>query len=196
MPVRNDDNPLDRTDPEGIDDLLAQDRDLLARAADERIAGGMYARIAHAHAERKLAAGWKWQWQLVIASLACAVLVAVWFALPKKSVREAPPSAQVPAVTPARVQVAAQPPIKKTPARSLVPAARFHPVAAQAALPRQAIFPINVAPTEQERLLSQLAARSPQELRLVAEAMAEQKNQDERAKQEFDQWLQQRGGSQ
>ena len=82
MPVRNDDNPLDRTDPEGIDDLLAQDRDLLARAADERIAGGMYARIAHAHAERKVAAGWRWQWQLAIASLACAVLVAVWFALP------------------------------------------------------------------------------------------------------------------
>lgn len=195
MPVHNDDNPLDRTDPEGIDDLLAQDRDLMARAADERIAGGMYARIARAHAERKLAVGFKWQWQLVIASLACAVLVAVWFALPKKNVREAPPSAQVPAVAPARAQVAAQPPIKKTPARRLVPT-RFHPVASQAELPRQAIFPINVAPTEQERLLSQLAARSPQQLRLVAEAMAEQKNRDERGKQEFDQWLQQRGGSQ
>ncbi len=193
MPLRDDDNAL-----EPIDDLLAMDRKSIAGAANQRIAGGMYARIARARAERSSVTARNWQWQLAIVSLACAVLVAAWFTLPKRNVpREVPQSAHLPAVAPDNAPMAELPPARRAPGRSparSVPS--FHPMAARAELPRQATFPINVAPTEQERLLLRLASQHPKQLLAMAEAMAATRDQEEAERQEFDQWLKHRGGSQ
>ena len=71
MSAREDDNMQDRTQHEPIDDLLGLDRQLTLRAANERIAGGMYARISRAHAERRLVRAGRWRWALAGAAAAC-----------------------------------------------------------------------------------------------------------------------------
>lgn len=193
MPLRDDDDGL-----EPVDDLLALDRKVITGAANERIAGGMYARIARDHAELGSATARTWQRPLVIASLACAAVVVLWFMVPKKNVqRDTPRSAQLPVVARGNTHDAALPSTPRAPRRSPVHSGpRFHPVAARAELPRPATFPVNVIPTEQERLLSRVASQHPEELLAMAQAMAATRNREEAEKREFDQWLQEKGGGQ
>jgi hypothetical protein len=56
--------------------------------------------------------------------------------------------------------------------------------------PRNATFPMKVAPTEQETLLMQLASRQPKDLLEVAKAIADMKDREARERHDFDQWVQ------
>jgi hypothetical protein len=202
MSARKDNDMQDRAEQEPIDDLLvddllALDRESVLRTANQQIATGMYARIARAHAERGRIMVRSWRFGLAAAAATCLVLTAVWFAIPAKHVKEAkdakpgnPPGPETISVTPVPRRVDVQRAVTiapvKTPARS---APQAH-LAMGEVVPRQATFPLNVAPTEQEVLLMQLASRQPKELLAVAEAIADMKDREDRARHDFDQWVQ------
>lgn len=195
MSARDDENMEDRTEREPIDDLLALDRRLTLRAANERIAGGMYARIARAHAEGRLVRAGRWRWALTGAAAACLTLAVIWFAKPAKDGREVrsgnPQGPETISTAPVSRRVDVQPTATRAPGKKLsrsVPRAR--PVMAQEIAPRQAMFPLNVAPTEQEILLMRLASRQPKELLAVAETIADMKDRDDRERHDFEQWVQ------
>jgi hypothetical protein len=63
-------------------------------------------------------------------------------------------------------------------------------------VPRLATFPMNITPTEQERLLMQLAAQQPEQLLAAAQAMADMRARDEKEKIDFDHWVHPKGGTQ
>jgi len=194
MSVGDDKNMMDRADQE-FDDLLAQDRNRIAGVASERIASGMLERIAHAHAVNPPIAAWKWQRRLVLGAIGCVTLVAVWFAIPRKiAPPQVPSSAHLPVLSPSPAQSVPQP-VKRALVKNVVGSPGSHFRTARTEVPRQATFPINVAATEQERLLMRLAAQHPEQLLALAEAMDTERSQEEKQKQEFEQWLQQRGGN-
>lgn len=195
MPLRDDDDAL-----KPIDDLLALDRKSIAGAANERIAGGMYARIARAHAERKLVVAGRWGWGLAAAATACLALAVIWFAEPARNGRGTnsgnPQRPQTVSAAPVPGRMDPRPAAKSAPGKKLARSApRAHSVVAQEIAPRRARFPSNVAPTEQEVLLMQLASHHPNQLLAVAEAIADMRNREEKERQDFDQWVQ-KGGTQ
>jgi hypothetical protein len=203
MSAREDEDMQDRGEQEPIDDLLVEDllaldRELLLRAANQQIARGMYARIARAHAERRPVTAARWRWGLAVAAAACLALPAVWFAMPAKHVKEAkdvnpgnPPGHETISLAPVPGRVDVQPTVTIRPGKKLARSApRAYSVMAREIAPRQATFPLNVAPTEQEVLLMQLASHQPKELLAVAKAIAEMKDRDDRERHDFDQWVQ------
>lgn len=197
MPAHDDEDMLDHTERDRIDDLLAQDRQGMLRAANARIAGGMYVRIARTHAERNSVVASRWQWQILVVAVASAVLAAVWITMPRRSaLPAASPSAQLPLVAPSRAPIAEQSPVRTRVRRVAPLPSGTRLLVARSTVPRQPTFPMNVAPTEQELLLMQVASRSAQEQQAIAEAIADAKSQGDKQTQEFDQWLQQRGGKQ
>lgn len=191
----------DRAEQEPMDDLLALDRKLTLQAANERIAGGMYARIARTHAERRLAVTRHWQLGLAAATAACLTLVMVWHATPARNGKDVSPGgshgAPTASVLPYQSPVDGQPAITRIPVKSRVRAASpARSVMARQIAPRQATFPMKVIPTEQERLLMQLAAQQPKQLLATAEAMADMRDRDDKERIDFDHWVHQKGGTQ
>lgn len=191
MPGRDDDNLFESGEHREIYDLLAQDRRQILRTANERIASGMYERIARAHVERKFGTAWRPQWQLGMAAVVLGVLTMIWIALPKKS---SPASPTQSTQAPARNAHFTMAPTNKVAVRRPAHVSTRRPfVVAHETVPRRATFPINVAATEEERLLMQLASQNPKQLQAMSEAMAASQARAEAEKQEFDHWLQQRG---
>jgi hypothetical protein len=198
---REDKNVLDSTESEPIDGLLALDRKAVLEAANERIAGGMYARIAQAQAECRLVAADRWRWALAAAAAACVALVVVWYATPARNAKDIFPGgshgAPTSSVSPYQSRVAGQLAITRIPVKSRVRAAApARSMMARQIVPRQATFPMKVVPTEQERLLMQLAAQQPKQLLAVAEAMADMRDRDDKERIDFEHWVHQKGGTQ
>lgn len=197
MSVHDNENMLDSTENDQIDQLLAEDRRRMIRIASERIESGMYARITRCNLERNTRAR-RWQWGLAVAALALTALAAVWFRAPAQnnSFPAASRSTRPLLSQPDSAHLIAKPSAKRAPPARLGHSSPSQSTPAHALVPRRPTFPINVAATEQEILLSRLASESPKELQAMAEAMAAERIQEETERQQFDQWLQQRGEKQ
>jgi hypothetical protein len=199
---RNDDRNEDRTDDlqiEGfqIDALLDRDQKMLRRIADERIAGGMYRRLVQAQEEQRVHPAWRWRWSFVCAAIA-VVAAAVWIGMPRKAT--APGWEVVNRVTPGPATTtttgAAETPftrsnVKKS--RRTRPHAGTEGVAvahlAPGITPKQAVFPSNVAPDAQERLLMQLAEKHPEQLPVIAKVIADDTQRQKDQRRAFEKWL-------
>jgi len=179
-----------------IEDLLAADREHLRKMAEERIASGMFARVAEAHrrqGRRKDVLGLAFRGALAAAVMAAAL----WIGWPDKS-----PSPEIAKDVPQKV-VGPSTPSAQTSAKSVRPAAQTHPrpgtplIAAPSVTPRQPMFPGNTEPTEQERLMMALArsdlTREDKQLPEIAKAISVQVAQEKGQRQAFEKWLQEGG---
>jgi hypothetical protein len=199
---RNDDRNEGRTDHlqiEGfqIDALLDRDQKMLSRVADERIAGGMYRRLVQAQREQRAHPARRWRWSLVCAGIA-AIAAVVWIGMPRKTT--APGWEVVNRVTPGpatttSVGVAETPftgsNVKRTRRTRSHAGAEGVAVAhlAPGITPKQAVFPSNVAPDAQERLLMQLAENYPEQLPVIAKAIADDTQRQKDQRRAFEKWL-------
>jgi hypothetical protein len=181
-----------------IDDLLARDQKMLRRIADERIAGGMYRRLVQAQRKQRAHPAWRWRWSLVCAAIA-TVVAAMWIGTPRKT--PSPSSEVVTSVTPApATTTTTEMPftgsnVKKTGRTGHHAGGARLAVAplAQSVAPKQATFPSNVAPDAQERLLMQLAGNHPEQLPVIAKAIADDAQQQEDQRRAFEKWLKEGG---
>ena len=192
MSVPDNENRIAGSSEQWLDDLLAQDREQVRRATDERITGGMYRRIVRARAECGNSAAWARRWASMGAVVAVMVLM-IWIAMPRR--REPLPTTGVlrpiphpitggPIQTPVAIGGARQAGPRSVRAR--IPA---HP--APNVAPRRAIFPSSIVPTGEERLLMELASNHPEQLQAVVEATANMDKQEKEHRQAFEEWLQQ-----
>jgi len=183
-------------DKNQFEDFLAGDQAHLRKVAEERIASGMFARVAMAHRQqgrRTDALGLALRGALA----AAVVAVALWIGWPHKS-----SSPEIAKDVPRKV-VGLSAPAAQTMTKSVRPAARTHPqpktprIAARRVTPRQSVFPGNTEPTEQERLMMALArsdlTREDKQLPEIAKAISVQVAQEKGQRQAFEKWLQEGG---
>jgi hypothetical protein len=192
MSVPDNENRIAGSSEQWLDDLLAQDREQVRRATDERITGGMYRRIVRARAEYGHSAAWARRWATMGAVVAVMVLM-IWIAMPRR--REPLPATGVlrpmpHPITGGRIQTpVAIGGARQAGPRSVRARVPAHPAANVA--PRRAIFPSSIVPTGEERLLMELASNHPEQLQAVVEATANMDKQEKEHRQAFEEWLQQ-----
>jgi hypothetical protein len=199
------------TESQQIDDLLALNREAVRRAATDRIAAGMYQRVTQAvladGAERQQGR----RWGLVYAGTSSLLVVALWIGLAHRSSRSGPDLA---ARTVAKTGVGAplapsagasmKPEVQAVPRRGAMRLPHSRPNIARArvtakpvpgAVPELVVFPAVVAPTEQERLLMQIARSHPEQLVEIAQQVADEAQEVQERRRAFEKWIKDGGGS-
>lgn len=190
-----------KKDDQWLDDLLARDRKMLSRIANERVASGLHRRIiqAQAHDQVRARSNLAWRWRWALASAVIAVVVAgLWLRIPQKTTSPNPEIATRlnPAPGVATATGVSEAPVPKNDVKKPRNSG-FHarPVrhtvadAHQAVVPKQGAFPSNLAPTSQERLLMQLAESNPEHLSLIAKVIADDAQQQATRQRAFEEWL-------
>jgi hypothetical protein len=213
MPVQKDENRAEGMNGDSaqhgrghngqwVEDVLARDRRAIRSAATERVAGGMYSRIAQAVKKDGNASTFQCRWAVVYVGLTALLITAFWIGISHNSL---PPDSHatvqsIPAVpAPATIKSdlaragTSSPVLKRMQPR----AAAFRPLTrrpAQQPAPRQAVFPIEVAPNEQERIMMQIARNHPEQLKVIAQQFADDSSQLEDQRREFEEWLKKEEG--
>ncbi|HEV2992423.1 MAG TPA: hypothetical protein VG759_28580, partial [Candidatus Angelobacter sp.] len=141
-----------KKDDQRLDDLLARDRKMLSRIANERVASGLHRRIIQSQVHGQLPPGsnlpGRWRWALASAVIA-VVVAGLWLRMPQKTTSPNPEiAARVPAPGAATATGVVEIPLPKNDvkkSRSSGSHARpAHQAVAgpqQAAVPKQAAFP-------------------------------------------------------
>jgi len=186
MPVPDNDKSDARE--QWLDDLLTADREHLQRTAEDRIAGGMYPRILQAGAGREHGLAKLWRWGLISAA-AAVIMLMIWLKLPQK----AHPSTEVasppgPGPTPAALIITRAAGSHAAPPRPKLMRLKTSAQAIRNFAPKPAVFPSNIVPTEEERLLLQLANGHPEQLKELSEAISEMDKREKERRQAFEKW--------
>jgi hypothetical protein len=195
----NDPETNSKLDHRSLDDLLAHDREIVRRATAQRIAGGMYGRIAQAAREAIPRQTFPWQWKLAAAVLPLLLIAGIWTALSRKSETRVSNATVHSNINSASNHVTNTPPAtasvrkpeRPRPRKTVIPVRAYH--VAQLA-PRQAVFPSNTGLSAEERLLLQLAQNHGEELQLIAKNFADDSKQLQEQRRAFEEWLKE-GGS-
>jgi hypothetical protein len=198
------------TESQQIDDLLALNREAVRRAATDRIVAGMYQRVTQAVLANAAEHRQGRRWGLVYAGMAVLLVAALWIGLAHRSSRSA---ADLAARTVAKTgagelsapgasasmkrEAEAVPGRAVGLPRSRAKIARVAPTAkpAPGVIPELDIFPAVVAPTEQERLLMQIARSHPEQLVEIAQQVADEAQKAQERRRAFEQWIKEGGGS-
>lgn len=174
-----------------LDNLLTGDREHVQRITEERITAGMYARIVRAGAGRPYHLAPLWRWALISAGAAMIVLVIL---IERPQTTRPSPAGISPSLTrPATEGSSTMRAGNKgaTPPRPRLVGRKTAAQPTRNLVPKQAVFPSDIAPTEEERLLVQLASSHPEQLQQVAQAIVDMDKREKERRQAFEKWLQQ-----
>lgn len=179
-----------------LDELLDGDRQYVRRVTDACVANGMQQRIVEAAIEKSQCISSAWRWRMISVGTIAVIILMLWIKVPRRTlqIQRSAALSPIPGLTtsqkleePAANSIALQamPRQKK---RGLV-RIRTDVQAKQDVLPKRSLFPSNLAPTDEERLMMQLARNNPEQLQEISLAISNADHREQELSQSFEIWL-------